>query len=45
MALNAWDGSNGEHGQIMSLSTWHYVLFLETPCTNQGLRLFRPGLT
>jgi len=30
MALNAWDGSNGEHGLIMSLSTWHYV-FLEAP--------------
>ncbi len=29
MAVNAWDGSNGEHGLIMSLSTWHYV-FLET---------------
>lgn len=27
---NAWDGSNGEHGLIMSLSTWHYV-FLEAP--------------
>ena len=25
MSLNAWDGSNGEHGIIMSLSTWHYV--------------------
>jgi DMSO reductase family type II enzyme heme b subunit len=24
--VNAWDGSNGEHGLIMSLSTWHYVL-------------------
>ncbi len=30
MALNAWDGSNGEHGLIMSLSTWHY-LFIEAP--------------
>ncbi len=30
MALNAWDGSNGEHGLIMSVSTWHYV-FLEAP--------------
>jgi DMSO reductase family type II enzyme heme b subunit len=29
-ALNAWDGSNGEHGLAMSLSTWNYVL-LETP--------------
>ncbi len=30
MALNAWDGSNGEHRLIMSLSTWYYV-FLEAP--------------
>jgi mono/diheme cytochrome c family protein len=30
LALNAWDGSNGEHGLIMSLSTWRYV-FLEAP--------------
>jgi DMSO reductase family type II enzyme heme b subunit len=30
LAVNAWDGSNGEHGLIMSLSTWHYV-FLEAP--------------
>ena len=30
MAVNAWDGSNGEHGLIMSLSTWLYV-FLEAP--------------
>ena len=30
MSVNAWDGSNGEHGLIMSLSTWHYV-FLEAP--------------
>ncbi len=26
MSLNTWDGSNGEHGLIMSLSTWHYVV-------------------
>jgi DMSO reductase family type II enzyme heme b subunit len=26
LAVNAWDGSNGEHGLIMSVSTWHYVL-------------------
>lgn len=26
LTVNAWDGSNGEHGLIMSLSTWHYVL-------------------
>ena len=30
LAVNAWDGSNGEHGLIMSLSTWHYV-FIEAP--------------
>jgi hypothetical protein len=30
MSLNAWDGSNGEHGLIMSLSTWHFI-FLEAP--------------
>tara|TARA_B100000315_G_scaffold259058_1_gene313401 strand:- start:322 stop:1962 length:1641 start_codon:yes stop_codon:yes gene_type:complete len=30
MSINAWDGSNGEHGKIMSLSTWHFV-FLEAP--------------
>ena len=30
MSMNAWDGSNGEHGLIMSLSSWHYVI-LETP--------------
>jgi DMSO reductase family type II enzyme heme b subunit len=30
VAVNAWDGSNGEHGLIMSMSTWHYV-FLEAP--------------
>ncbi len=30
MALNAWDGSNGEHGLIMSLSTWQFVL-MEAP--------------
>jgi hypothetical protein len=30
LALNAWDGSNGEHGRIMSISTW-YNVFLEAP--------------
>lgn len=25
-SLNAWDGSNGEHGLLMSLSTWNYVV-------------------
>ncbi len=34
MALNAWDGSNGEHGLIMSLSTWYFV-FLEAPTPNK----------
>jgi DMSO reductase family type II enzyme heme b subunit len=28
-SLNVWDGSNGEHGLIMSLSSWHYV-YLES---------------
>ncbi|MCP4043895.1 MAG: c-type cytochrome, partial [Gammaproteobacteria bacterium] len=30
IAANAWDGSNGEHGLIMSISSWHYVI-LEAP--------------
>ncbi len=30
VAVNAWDGSNGEHDMVMSLSTWHYI-FLEAP--------------
>ncbi len=30
IALNAWDGSNGEHGLIMSLSTWYYLI-IEAP--------------
>ncbi len=30
LAVNAWDGSNGEHDLIMSLSTWYFVL-LEAP--------------
>jgi DMSO reductase family type II enzyme heme b subunit len=30
MSVNAWDGSNGEHGLIMSLSSWYYVV-LEAP--------------
>ena len=30
LAVNAWDGSNGENGLIMSLSTWQYVI-LEAP--------------
>jgi len=32
VAVNAWDGSNGEHGLIMSLSSWYYVT-LEAPPT------------
>jgi len=28
IAAEAWEGSNGEHGLLMSLSTWHY-LYLE----------------
>ena len=33
-AVNAWDGSNGEHGIIMSLSSWHFVLLeAGTPAT------------
>jgi DMSO reductase family type II enzyme heme b subunit len=32
MSMNAWDGSNGEHGLIMSLSSWYYVLIeTQTP--------------
>ena len=30
LSVNAWDGSNGEHDLIMSLSTWYFVL-LEAP--------------
>ncbi len=30
MSANVWDGSNGEHGLIMSLSTWHF-LFIDAP--------------
>lgn len=26
LALNAWDGSNGEHNLLMSLSSWHFVI-------------------
>ncbi len=33
LAINAWDGSNGEHGLLMSLSSWYYVL-LEAPTPN-----------
>jgi DMSO reductase family type II enzyme heme b subunit len=33
MALNAWDGSNGEHGLVMSLSSWYSVI-IEAPIPN-----------
>jgi DMSO reductase family type II enzyme heme b subunit len=33
-SLNAWDGSNGEHNLLMSLSTWNYVIIeTATPIT------------
>ena len=33
-SLNAWDGSNGEHNLLMSLSTWNYVIIeAATPIT------------
>jgi len=35
IAFNAWDGSNGEHGIVMGLSTWH-LLYLNQP----GSKLF-----
>ena len=38
MAVNAWDGSNGEHGLIMSLSSWYFVV-LESP-TPMSVYLF-----
>ncbi|MBI5682320.1 MAG: c-type cytochrome [Deltaproteobacteria bacterium] len=25
-SLNVWDGSNGEHNLLMSLSSWHYLI-------------------
>jgi hypothetical protein len=27
VAFNAWDGGNGEHGLIMSLSPWYFLAF------------------
>ena len=33
MAFNAWDGSNGEHGMIMSLSAWSF-LYLDVPAAD-----------
>ena len=26
MSVNVWDGSNGEHGLLMSLSSWYFVV-------------------
>jgi mono/diheme cytochrome c family protein len=26
MSINVWDGSNGEHGLLMSLSSWYFVV-------------------
>jgi DMSO reductase family type II enzyme heme b subunit len=26
MSINLWDGSNGEHGLLMSLSSWYFVV-------------------
>ena len=48
VAINAWDGSNGEHRLIMSLSSW-YFLVLETPTPlapfiYAGLAIFFTGL-
>lgn len=38
VAVEAWEGANGEQGPLMSLSTWHYV-YLEqsTPGSVYGL--------
>ncbi|MBI5438359.1 MAG: c-type cytochrome [Nitrosomonadales bacterium] len=30
VAFNAWDGSNGEHGMIMSISTWYFLALEES---------------
>ena len=30
MAINVWDGSNGEHGLMMSLSSWYFVVLEDT---------------
>ena len=41
MAINVWDGGNGEHGLIMSLSPWYYVtLERPTPVIAYVLGLF-----
>lgn len=33
MAVNVWDGSNGEHGLIMGLSPW-LLVYLDDPASN-----------
>jgi mono/diheme cytochrome c family protein len=33
IAFNVWDGSNGEHGMIMGLSSW-YLLYLDDPASD-----------
>lgn len=30
LAVEAWEGSNGEHGLLLSLSTWHYLYLKES---------------
>ncbi len=48
MSINVWDGSNGEHGLMMAVSTWHHV-FLEAPTPMRvyglsGLAVLATGL-
>jgi len=38
IAFNAWDGSNGEHGVIMGLSSWH-LLYLNQPGSEMFSRM------
>lgn len=33
IAFNVWDGSNGEHGLIMGVSSW-YLLYLDDPASD-----------
>ncbi|VAX08032.1 hypothetical protein MNBD_GAMMA26-1695 [hydrothermal vent metagenome] len=40
IAFNAWDGSNGEYGLIMGLTSWH-LLYLEAPGTDRFDRMDR----
>lgn len=45
-SLNAWDGSNGEHNLLMSLSSWHYVFLEEsTPLKVYLYALFGMAVT